>query len=56
MVKGCQVDIVNFIWKVKDFTQVRDRELDGSSDKVRASNRINTFGVPQKLSFWRKRD
>lgn len=35
--------MATFVGKVKGFTQDRERELDGSSKKVRMTNRFGTF-------------
>lgn len=43
VVKGCEVCVFTLVQKFKILTQVRQRELDGSSEKVEMGNGINTF-------------
>lgn len=43
MVKGYQVYVIAFVGKVKAFTRIRERELDGKSKKVTMNKEFGTF-------------
>lgn len=43
--------MIIFVRKVKHLIEVRERELDKSSDKVRLDNGISTFGYLEKGHF-----
>lgn len=51
MVKGGEVYVFTLVQKFKFLTQVRQRELDGSSEKDETDNGISTFRYLKKDHF-----
>lgn len=51
MIRGCEINLIIIVRKVKHLIDVRERELDRSFEKVRLDNGINTFWYLGKGDF-----